>query len=57
MVDIVGTLNAELWGIWSSFGGPESVMMVLEALGMLRGEREDSEYFDVEQLRRIRGCE
>ena len=27
MVDIVGTLKPELWGIWSSFGGPESVMI------------------------------
>ena len=47
MLDMVGRLNPEVCGIWSSLGGLESVM-ILEPHGKLSGEREGSEYFDVE---------
>lgn len=40
MLDIVGTLNPELCGIWSSFGGPESVMLSREADGVIEGGSE-----------------
>ena len=37
MLDIVGTLKPELWEIWSSFGGPESVMLNRQADGVIEG--------------------
>lgn len=54
MLDIVGRLKPELWGIWSSLGGRESVMDGLEANGMLGGERKECQYFNVEGVRGIR---
>lgn len=40
MLDIVGTLKAELCEIWSSFGGPESVMLSRQPHTILEGDSE-----------------